>query len=130
MRVRSEIKRPRNVYARYHAHVYFDEHSVEQARELCQSAAEASGAIIGRVHQKLVGPHPRWSCQLEFDSTQFDALIPWLEGRRRSLSILVHGVTGNDLEDHTTHAAWLGEPAELNLSIFHDRERQQSEKGE
>ena len=112
------VKRPRNVYARYHAHVYFDEKSVEQARELCSEAAKRSGATMGRVHQKLVGPHPHWSCQLAFDSAQFEVLIPWLDHHRGGLSILVHALTGNDLEDHTTHASWLGEPAELNLSIF------------
>jgi DOPA 4,5-dioxygenase len=34
------------------------------------------------------------------------------------LTILVHGLTGEDLADHTEHASWLGEPAELDLSIF------------
>jgi DOPA 4,5-dioxygenase len=73
---------------------------------------------MGRVHQKLVGPHPHWSCQLSFDSTQFDKLIPWLEQNRGGLTVLVHGVTGNDLEDHTTNASWLGAPAKLNLEVF------------
>ena len=113
-----KIPRPRNVFARYHAHVYFDERSTEQARELCQNAAKLFGVAMGRVHQKLVGPHPRWSCQLAFDSTQFDKLIPWLEMHRGGLSILVHGATGNNLEDHTTNASWLGEPATLNLEVF------------
>ena len=112
------IKRPQNVYARYHAHVYFDENSVEQARDLCQKAAKVSGATMGRVHERLVGPHPHWSCQLAFDAAQFDQLIPWLEAHRGGLNILVHGSTGNSLEDHTTHAMWLGEPAELNLAVF------------
>ena len=115
------IKRPQNVYAQYHAHVYFDESSVEQARDLCLAAAKVSGAIMGRVHQRLVGPHPHWSCQLAFDSAQFDELIPWLERNRGGLNILVHGSTGNGLEDHTTHASWLGEPSELNLATFANR---------
>jgi DOPA 4,5-dioxygenase len=98
--------------------VYFDESTTEQARVLCQSAADLFGVTMGRVHEKLVGPHPRWSCQLAFDSTQFDRLIPWLEAHRGGLNILVHGLTGNDLEDHTANASWLGEPAQLNLAIF------------
>ena len=65
-----------------------------------------------------MGPHPRWSCQLAFDTTAFDDLITWLENNRDGLTILVHGLTGNDLEDHTTHAAWLGESVALDLSIF------------
>jgi aromatic ring-cleaving dioxygenase len=110
--------RPRNVFAQYHAHVYFDEKTTERARELCQNAAKLFGVAIGRVHQKLVGPHPRWSCQLAVDSKQFEELIPWLEKNRGGLTVLVHGVTGNDLEDHTTNASWLGEPAKLNLEFF------------
>lgn len=112
------IPRPQNVHARYHAHVYFDATSTQQARELCQAAAARFGVTMGRVHEKLVGPHPHWSCQLSFDATQFDALIPWLDANRGGLNILVHGQTGNSIEDHTTHASWLGEPATLNLLHF------------
>lgn len=118
MTTSTRIPRPRNVFATYHAHVYFDEKTLEQARELCQNAAKLFGVAMGRVHQKPVGPHPRWSCQLSFDSEQFDKLIPWLDENRGGLTVLVHGVTGNDLEDHTTHASWLGEPVELKLEVF------------
>jgi len=110
--------RPQNSFAQYHAHVYFGEKTVEQARELCQNAAKLFGIAMGRVHQKPVGPHPRWSCQLSFDSEQFEKLIPWLDENRGGLTVLVHGVTGNDLEDHTTHASWLGKPVELRLEVF------------
>jgi aromatic ring-cleaving dioxygenase len=112
------IKRPRNLYAKYHAHVYFDEATLSHAEWLCRAAAERFGAAMGRVHRKLVGPHPHWSCQLAFDAAQFDALVRWLDENRGRLNILVHGLTGNDLEDHTTHASWLGEPSRLNLDVF------------
>jgi len=112
------IKRPQNLHERYHAHVYFDANTVEQARALCQGAADRFGVVMGRVHEKLVGPHPHWSCQLAFDSQQFDGLIPWLDEHRGGLDILVHAQTGASLEDHTTHAYWLGEPTELNLTHF------------
>ena len=111
-------KRPTNVYERYHAHVYFDEQSLTKASSVCQQAGELFGVTVGRVHQKPVGPHPCWSCQLAFDKSQFDALMPWLENNREELTVLVHGLTGNDLEDHTDHASWLGEPVPLKLSIF------------
>jgi len=114
------IQRPRNEFASYHAHVYFGENSVEQARALCEEAAALFGVTMGRVHQKPVGPHPHWSCQLAFDAAQFDALIPWLDAHRAGLNILVHGRTGNGLVDHTANASWLGEPSKLNLSIFED----------
>jgi aromatic ring-cleaving dioxygenase len=111
-------QRPTNVHAQYHAHVYFDADSVDRATELCQTAAARFGAAMGRVHRKLVGPHPQWSCQLAFDAQQFDTLIPWLDAHRGGLSVLVHGLSGNDLRDHTTHASWLGEPHRLNLEMF------------
>lgn len=117
------IKRPQNLYSTYHAHVYFDESSLEQARELCQEAAKEFGVTMGRVHQRLVGPHPHWSCQLAFDATQFEGLIPWLEAHRQGLKILVHGLTGDSLADHTTHASWLGAPSELKLSALGVGER-------
>ena len=111
-------KRPQNAFAEYHAHVYFDAASDARAQALCEGAAARFGAAMGRMHRKLVGPHPRWSCQLAFDAKQFDALIPWLEQGRDGLTILVHGLTGDDLADHTTHAAWLGEAVALDLSVF------------
>jgi aromatic ring-cleaving dioxygenase len=115
---RTSIQRPENRYSQYHAHVYFHEATVEQARELCQTAASLFGVVMGRVHQKPVGPHPHWSCQLSFDSTQFERLIPWLDAHRGGLNVLVHPRTGNSLADHTTHASWLGDPSELNLSAL------------
>jgi aromatic ring-cleaving dioxygenase len=118
MTAEQSVSRPRNIFPDYHAHVYFDEHTVDQAREICQQAAKQFGVAMGRVHQKLVGPHPRWSCQLSFDASQFDRLIPWLDQNRRGLTVLVHGQTGDDLKDHTTHASWLGEPVALNLHFF------------
>ncbi|MFT5542972.1 MAG: aromatic ring-cleaving dioxygenase, partial [Arenicella sp.] len=42
----------------------------------------------GRVHQKPVGPHPKWSCQITFSSNDFEQFIPWLEDNRGDLSVL------------------------------------------
>ena len=111
-------QRPENLYANYHAHVYFGPATVAQARSLCQRAGELFGVVVGRVHEREVGPHPHWSCQLAFDSAAFDRIIPWLDQHRDGLDVLVHGLTGDDLADHTTHAAWLGQEAALKLDIF------------
>ena len=111
-------KRPTNSYEHYHAHVYFDATSLDQAAAICHQAGELFGLQVGRVHQQPVGPHPRWSCQITFNKEQFDLLIPWLEENRQNLTVLVHALTGNDLEDHTDHASWLGDPVPLKLAIF------------
>jgi len=114
----NKIKRPVNIHQHYHAHVYFDQQTLAFATHLCQQAGEFFDLKIGRIHQKAVGPHPRWSCQISFTNRDFDKLIPWLDEHRNGLNIFVHGNTGDDLRDHTEYAYWLGESVELNLAMF------------
>ncbi|MFA7553532.1 MAG: DOPA 4,5-dioxygenase family protein [Spongiibacteraceae bacterium] len=111
-------KRPVNKHKAYHAHVYFDRDSLQFASGLCAQASELFGLQVGRVHQRLVGPHPRWSCQISFASKHFADFIAWLDNHRNGLTILVHGLTGDDLQDHTEYAYWLGKELELNLALF------------
>lgn len=106
------------MFSDYHAHVYFDKDSVAQATALCEQAGKRFGVAVGRVHQKNVGPHPRWSCQLAFGKDKFDGLIAWLDANRNGLTVFVHGLTDDPLTDHTTNASWLGEAVELNLEMF------------
>lgn len=113
-----EPARPVNIHRAYHAHVYFGPDTVARARALCEAAGRQFNVAVGRVHEKLVGPHPHWSCQIAFSNEVFDTLIPWLDAQRGGLDVLVHGVTGNDLEDHTQHACWLGREAPLDLTAF------------
>ena len=102
----------------YHAHVYFDAETLSKARRLIEKAGARFDLQVGRVHEKCVGPHPRWSCQLAFPSATFDVLIPWLDAHRKGLTILIHGLTGDDLADHTKHTSWLGEAVALKLELF------------
>ena len=113
-------KAPQNIHKAYHAHVYFDADTVPQARALCEQASERFKVAMGRVHEKLVGPHPRWSCQLAFAADQFDGLIPWLDEHRGGLDVFVHGLSGDELKDHTDYAYWLGNEWPLDLSMFKD----------
>lgn len=114
----SITKFPINNYDYYHAHVYFEQETLHFASDLCKTAGNLFNLNVGRVHQRAVGPHPKWSCQISFSSNNFDELIPWLESHRNNLTILIHAVTGNNLQDHTEYAYWLGNEVKLNLSIF------------
>ena len=102
----------------YHAHVYFDAHSLEQAQALCEGAAQKFGVQMGRVHQRPVGPHPDWSCQLAFEHAQFADVTLWLALNRNGLVVLLHPLTGDELRDHTEHAIWMGAVRPLDVSIF------------
>ena len=105
-------------FEEFHAHVYFDEATSSTARTLCESAGQTFDLTVGRHHEKTVGPHPRWSCQLAFSKTTLLPLMAWLENNRQGLTVFVHALSGNDYEDHTQLVAWLGTPVALNLDVF------------
>lgn len=100
----------------YHAHVYFDEHTVEQARTLRERISEEFDYAVGRFHEKNVGPHPCWSFQIAFKAHEFGTIVPWLVANREGLTVFVHGLTGDDIYDHTELVIWLGESLALDLN--------------
>ena len=102
----------------YHAHVYFDAASREQARVLCEAFVNTFDRPVGRMHDKSVGPHPRGSCQLAFGPELFGRVIPWLIENRKGLTIFAHANTGDDFKDHTDHVLWLGPSEPLNLAAL------------
>lgn len=105
----------------YHAHVYFDADSRAAARAVRAAVEDRFDIEMGRWHEKMVGPHPRWSYQIKFGPDQFAGLVPWLMQNRRGLSILLHPNTGRHLEDHRDWPLWMGEVLPLDLSLFEDK---------
>lgn len=102
----------------YHAHVYFDEATLEQARALREQVSETFDYRIGRFHEKNVGPHPRWSFQIAFEADAFGTIVPWLALNRKGLTVFVHGLSGDDMYDHTELVFWLGDSLELKLDAL------------
>ena len=102
----------------FHAHVYFDKSTYELASKLCDEVGEKFAVSVGHKHQKTVGPHPRWSCQLSFKPDLFGQVVPWLALNRQGLTIFIHANTGNDLKDHTEYTIWMGKMEPLNLDMF------------
>ncbi len=102
----------------YHAHVYYDAATREQADALCKAAGETFGVKVGRMHDNPVGPHPRGSCQLTIKVELLADVLPWLVLNRRSLTVFTHAQTGNALKDHTEHVIWLGPSETLKLSAL------------
>ncbi len=110
--------RPVNSHKAYHAHVYYDQGRLAQATTLLEQIPKKFGLKLGRIFEKPVGPHPCWSCQIIFKKSEFDEFVPWLDENRNGLTIFIHAMTGNDLDDHTRYAYWLGDSVELDLSMF------------
>ncbi len=102
----------------YHAHVYFDEATVAQARALRERVSDDFDYSVGRFHEKNVGPHPRWSFQIAFKADEFGTIVPWLALNRKGLTVFVHGLSGQDIFDHTELVMWLGDSVALDLSAL------------
>ena len=102
----------------FHAHVYYDSSSFYKAKVLVKKAYKINGVNVGKMHEKPVGPHPVWSCQLLFDKGQLTNMLVWLLKNRDDLTIFIHPVTDNELLDHTDFAIWLGDRYELNLEAL------------
>jgi aromatic ring-cleaving dioxygenase len=102
----------------WHAHVYFDAGSRDRAWALRERIEKTFDIVMGRFHEKPVGPHPHFSYQVHFRNDQLAPLISWLTLNRDGLNVLVHPNTGEDLEDHRDRAMWLGESVPLRLDIL------------
>jgi DOPA 4,5-dioxygenase len=104
----------------YHAHIYYDAGSSrERASHLRERvAAEFPAAILGRWHDKPVGPHPQAMYQIAFPHSMLASFVPWLMLNRDGLTILLHPETGDAYADHADHAVWYGAVLPLNLEIL------------
>ena len=104
----------------YHAHVYYDPaRSRDRAERLRLRVAELfPSAKLGRWHDELVGPHPQSMYQIAFPIEMLATFVPWLMLNRDGLTVLLHPETGDDLTDHTAHAAWFGAVLPLRLEAF------------
>jgi aromatic ring-cleaving dioxygenase len=104
----------------YHAHVYYDPAATRDRAERLRVrvAAAFPQATLGRWHDELVGPHPQPMFQIAFPRDMLAQLLPWLMLNRDGLTILLHPETGDDVADHSDHAAWLGAVLPLRLEVL------------
>ena len=102
----------------YHAHVYYDSDSKEQAAAVREAVEVRFAVEMGRWHDKPVGPHPMWSYQIAFAPTELDNVLGFLALNRDGLTVFVHPNTGDAVADHTRHAIWLGAAQELDISVL------------
>ncbi|MBX7481017.1 DOPA 4,5-dioxygenase family protein [Qipengyuania sp. 6D47A] len=102
----------------YHAHIYFDPDELDTARAFADAAKNEFGVPVGHFHTTPVGPHPRGSCQLTLRPEQFEKFASWAPKARGGLTIFAHGLSGDDLADHTRYVIWFGQSEPLDLTIF------------
>ena len=80
----------------------------------------AAGLLISAVcHRDTpVGPHPIANVLVVFKPDQFEQVVPYLMLNRDGLDVLVHPLTEDAVEDHSSYAIWLGNPVELKLNTL------------
>lgn len=113
----------------YHAHIYFDEASEDDARRVREAIGDRFEVTLGSWHRKPVGPHPVWMYQVAFEPAVFAEFVPWLALNRRGLTVFVHPETGNSVADHTDHAIWMGEILDLDVQMLRDLEKKRAAGG-
>ena len=105
---------PLAAIASFHAHIYFDGTAQrELAMTLREQIGERFSVTLGRVHDRLVGPHARSMYQVAFDVATFGNFVPWLMLNRQGLTVLVHPNTRDARRDHLVHALWMGEVLDI-----------------
>jgi DOPA 4,5-dioxygenase len=101
----------------WHAHVYFEAASRDDAWALRESIAAAFGPRVplGRFHERPVGPHPMWSYQLSVAPEHLSDVVSWLAVNHGELDVFLHPNTGDALRDHRDSAVWIGRSHALDL---------------
>ena len=101
----------------YHVHIYYDADTQPTAEKLRDTLAANFPVQVGR-NQGIAGPHPVPQVQVIFKTEAFQEVVPWLMFNRQGLDVLVHPLSDNEYDDHTSQALWLGTPVKLKVETL------------
>lgn len=101
----------------YHVHIYYDDATLPKAIKVRDTLAEKFPVRVGK-NQGIAGPHPVPQVQVIFKTDAFNEVVQWLMFNRQGLDILVHPLTDNEYDDHTSQALWLGTPVALKTETL------------
>ena len=102
----------------YHVHLFFGLDDRPRAEAVARELEARSGLSPCSWTNGVAGPFVSPMFQVNVPADSFADVIAWLMLHRGEFSVLVHPLTGDDLADHTRHAAWLGEPQPLRLEVL------------
>src|SRR4051812_19525022 len=102
----------------YHAHIYFPQNEVDFARAFYKEASKQPYFDFYGMVEQPIGPHPTGMIELHFGDSTAARANEWLSKNRKSLTVLVHEDTGDDVRDHTENIVWFGPPVKLDFGFF------------
>jgi len=85
------------------------------AEQVCAALGEKFPVEVEEFRDTPRGPHPISNVLVIFKPDQFEHVVPYLMLNREGLDVLVHPLTTDAVEDHSSYAIWLGNPVELKL---------------
>jgi len=85
---------------------------------VCAAVGENFSVEIDGFRDGPVGPHPIANVLVIFKPDQFEQVVPFLMLNRDGLDVLVHPLTEDAVEDHSSFAIWLGTPVPLRLNTL------------
>lgn len=117
----TETPKEAGTISEYHAHIYYDPDDPDsraRAAQLREWVEARFPVRMGRWHEVPVGPHPTAMYQIAFKPEVFSELAPFILLNRSGLTVLLHPQSGRPRDDHTLHAAWMGEVLQLKTDVL------------
>ena len=103
----------------YHAHIYFDGPEQRRIAEtLREEIAQRFSVLIGRWHDRPIGPHTRPMYQVAFSTAEFARFVPWLMINRRGRRFVDEGEDGARFTYAKYGRAIFAEPGAKAYQIF------------
>ena len=99
----------------YHAHIYYNPATRAAAERMCAALGGQFAVEIEGFRDEPRGPHPISNVLVVFKPEEFERVVPYLMLNRDGLDVLVHPLTLDAVEDHSSYAIWLGNPVPLKL---------------
>ena len=100
----------------FHAHIYYDAAKTRGVAErVCAAVRKKFRVEIEAFRDEPRGPHPISNALVIFKPDQFEHVVPYLMLNREGLDVLVHPLSLDAVEDHSSYAIWLGNPVPLKL---------------
>jgi DOPA 4,5-dioxygenase len=107
----TETPREAGTISECHAHIYYDPDDPDSRARY--AVARMGGGTIS-------GAHPTAMYQIAFKRDVFAALTPFILLNRSGLTVLLHPESGRPRDDHTLHAAWMGEILPLKTEVLRE----------
>src|SRR3546814_18894391 len=106
-----------NPHTPYHAHIYYGPEDHTAAAALREDfGCYPAILLVGPMIDAPVGPHPIAQYEVHFLSASVPAVVAMIE--KTGLRALVHPLTDDDHDDPTSLPHWIGDPAELDVTVI------------